>query len=331
MLSEETEKYIRETLNAKGINKETQNYVIKYVYLNQQLFGNFIDINQITENIVSNLEYSISMADIKTTMLLRYGNWDPYKKRISIDLLLKLGSKLSNNFKDRLDSIIMHELDHCATTKYFAINEEQEAKYIKSFIDRNQITNPKKQIKIKNVIHNLFKEHKGIIPVSGIRDFRQLMLNDINLDKLNEGITAYKQELYDKFLGKKTTTSYIIGKDVAAFIADIIGEEKLIIMHSNNDYNGIKEAFREKTDTDLNILVQKLNEMSNIKMMFLGKIYVRKFAKKMHRYMATINKRPPAKRAEESREVVPKSEINHQKIKLNLNRNSDNHNTQREL
>ena len=81
----------------------------------------------------------------------------------------------------------------------------------------------------------------------------------------------------------------------------------------------------------MNILVQKLNEMSNIKMMFLGKIYVRKFAKKMHRYMATINKRPPAKRAEESREVVPKSEINHQKIKLNLNRNSDNHNTQREL
>lgn len=46
---------------------------------------------------------------------------------------------------------------------------------------------------------------------------------------------------------------------LAQFIAETIGEEKLISMHFNNDYEGIRKAFKLETGKDLNLLVAEMN------------------------------------------------------------------------
>lgn len=107
--------------------------------------------------------------------------------------------------------------------------------------------------------------------------------------KLNEGITVYKQEMYDKFLGNNTYTGgYRIERDVAKFIADVIGKEQLVSMHFNNDYGAIRTAFNEKTGKELNELVNELNKKSTIKTMLFGKKYTRYFAKKMQKCIENI-------------------------------------------
>lgn len=246
----ETEEYIKEKLDAKGINIETQNYVIKYVHLNQKLFGDFINNDKVIDRIINNLDHSISRFDsrsIKYPFLGNGGGYYPQERVIRQNPLTPILASISRSWKDREISVIMHELDHCATTKY---------------LDKEQSTF-----------------------VAGIVDYREL----IYLNKLNEGITSYKQALYDEALGINSHIErYSIEKSVASFIADTIGKEQLISMHFNNDYNGIRKAFREKTGRDLNDLVEKLNKKSYIKSMIFGKLYTSMFSKEINEYMESF-------------------------------------------
>ena len=167
--------------------------------------------------------------------------------------------------KQKHNSSIMHEIDHCATTEYLQISKPEYEQYIQSYIKRNHIKNPQDISNIRNSLNQMYNEHEGILEISGIQDFRQLLQNGIDLKKLNEGITAYKQELYDKFLGNKPNTAYIAEKEVARFIGKVIGRENLINMHFNNDYEGIKTLFDERTGKDLNELVNLLDKKSIFK------------------------------------------------------------------
>lgn len=315
---EEREKYIRQKLANKGINIETQDYVIKYVNLNQELFGNFINVDKAIERITDNLRYSISRFGVKNVISSFFGimgDWSPYENRISQNPLLKLWSLVSKTGKNRCDSNIMHELDHCAITEYLDIDERQKEEYIQQYIERNKVTNIKSQQFIRNRIDKLLQRYNGILAVSGVMDYRQLMKNGIQTRNLNEGITAYKQEIYDEFLGNRPHTAYKVEKDVAAFIAEIIGREELISRHFNNDYDGMRKLFNEKTGKDLNDLVKKLNKKSFIKSSFgfLSKGYVEKFSSEMHTYMESFREEQIKKSRGRNTDFVPKCEIDHSK------------------
>ena len=92
--------------------------------------------------------------------------------------------------------------------------------------------------------------------------------------------------MYDKFLGNKSYTPYGTEKKVAKFIGSVIGEENLISMHFNNDYEGIRKAFNEKTGQDLNDLVKEMNKKSLLKTLLFGKLYTKSFSKKIERKIA---------------------------------------------
>ena len=264
--------YIEKKLHEKNINTETQDYIIKYVYMNQKLFGKHLNIDKLVSRILNNLNHNITSFDIDNTPLNKLkriittrGRWDPYQNKITINPVNKLKGMLFKREKQKHNSSIMHEIDHCATTEYLQISKPEYEQYIQSCIKRNHIENPQDISKIKNLLNQIYNEHKGIFEIVGIQDFRQLLQSGINLKKLNEGITAYKQELYDKFLGNKPNTAYIAEKEVARFIGKVIGKENLINMHFNNDYEGIKTLFDERTGKDLNELVNLLDKKSIFK------------------------------------------------------------------
>ena len=269
---EEYLEYIEKKLHEKKINTETQDYIIKYVYMNQKLFGKHLNIDKLVSRILNNLNHNITSFDIDNTPLNKLkriittrGRWDPYQNKITINPVNKLKGMLFKREKQKHNSSIMHEIDHCATTEYLQISKPEYEQYIQSCIKRNHIENPQDISKIKNLLNQIYNEHKGIFEIVGIQDFRQLLQSGINLKKLNEGITAYKQELYDKFLGNKPNTAYIAEKEVARFIGKVIGKENLINMHFNNDYEGIKTLFDERTGKDLNELVNLLDKKSIFK------------------------------------------------------------------
>lgn len=269
---EEYLEYIEKKLHEKNINTETQDYIIKYVYMNQKLFGKHLNIDKLVSRILNNLNHNITSFDIDNTPLNKLkriittrGRWDPYQNKITINPVNKLKGMLFKREKQKHNSSIMHEIDHCATTEYLQISKPEYEQYIQSCIKRNHIENPQDISKIKNLLNQIYNEHKGIFEIVGIQDFRQLLQSSINLKKLNEGITAYKQELYDKFLGNKPNTAYIAEKEVARFIGKVIGKENLINMHFNNDYEGIKTLFDERTGKDLNELVNLLDKKSIFK------------------------------------------------------------------
>ena len=236
--------YIREKLNEKGINTEIQDYVIEYIEMNQILFGSFLDIGKVTDRIVNNLNH-----EAKAFSGIRYitkcdGFWSAYEHTIYINPLRSLLRK-----EKRIKPIIMHELDHCATTTYVDIGDEKRERYIEKCLKNSSSLSIKK-------LEKYLKETNGKIPIVGIRDDRQLN----SLDGLNEGITEYKNEKYCRFLGiKPLIKRYTVEKMVAQFIAETIGEKNLISMHFDNDYEGIRKAFELETGKDLDLLVSNMN------------------------------------------------------------------------
>ena len=312
---EEYIEYIEKKMYEKGINIETQDYIIKYIYMNQKLFGRTLNINKVVDRILNNLDYSIASIDPKSNPLQEMiristtrGIWSPYDNKIIINPINKLKSILFKREKQKNDSTIMHEIDHCATTKYIHISEQEKEQYIQSYLERNKIEYLKIENRIRNVVNKMYDGSNGNLAISGIYDFRQLMQNGINLKKLNEGITAYKQEMYDKFLGNEPHTSYKIEKDVAKFIGDVIGKEELISMHFNNDYEGIRTAFYSKTGKELNELVKKLSKKSKLKTMLFGKMYTRNFSKKMEKSIEEFSVKKEQKR---NTDFVPKFNVDY--------------------
>lgn len=320
---EEKVEYIKERLSDKGINKETQDYVVKYVYLNQKIFKNTLDVDKVIGRIVNNLNYNIKRTDFKSILgiTLLNGSWNPYDAKIRNSPLKYAMSLISKKWRQRNDSTIMHELDHCATTEYFNMSEEEKEHLINGKFRENE--NSRLNEIVRNRIEKMYKRHNGILAVSGIQDFRQIMKNGIGLRKLNEGIIAYKQGIYDEFLGNKAHTSYKVEKNVASFIANTIGRDTLISMHFNNDYDAMRGAFKEKTGSDLNELVKKLNKKSNLYAMMFGKIYTKNFSAEMDRYMESLTEKENKKWQKRNTDFIPKVEIDYSKVEKNMVANKE--------
>ena len=314
---EEYIEYIEKKLHEKGINIETQDYIIKYVYMNKKLFGNHLNIDKLVSRILNNLNHNITSIDTNNTLLKELkriittrGRWNPYQNKITTNPINKLRGIFFQREKQKHTSSIMHELDHCATTEYLHISKPEYEQYIQSYIKRNHIENPEDITDVMNTLNQMYDEHKGILEISGIQDFRQLLQNGIDLKKLNEGITAYKQELYDQFLGNPPCTTYIMDKEVARLIGKSIGRENLINMHFNNDYEGIKTSFNERTGKDLNKLVELLNQKPILNRFLPHKLKIKVFTKKLETFEKNCEIKPEIKNAD----FVPKFDIDYTKI-----------------
>lgn len=312
---EKRTEYIKTRLSENGIDQETQDYVLKYVDMNQQLFGNILDMDRVVDRIVNNLHHSISTYDIKAKPLqgllklfTARGSWDLYDHRIETNPIHKLVSKISRKVKEQYNSTIMHELDHCATTEYVDM-----AKYFN--VSKQEIEQAVKSLRAERRFRYIEKKTKGQIAMSGVANVhlkssdRKNGIGRSNLVLLNEGITAYKQEMYDNFLGIKSNTSYKDEKSVAHFIGEIIGKDELIRMHSDNDYNAMRVAFQEKTGQDLNKLVRKLKPSSRVMSMMFGQIYTRHHKKNLEKFMQTI--RTTSVQSEHGKSFIPRCEIDH--------------------
>ena len=314
---EEYVEYIEKKLHEKGINIQTQDYIIKYVSMNEKLFGNIIDHKKMIDRIINNLDYSIKSMDKKaspTSELVRIatqaGTYKPYPKKINVNPFLKFASFISPRGKQVLESVIMHEIDHCATTEYLQIGEQEKEQYLQEYISNKKDRNSFLVKKATKFINDTYDKYDGKLPISGIFDYRQLATKGLNLRYLNEGITEYKQDMYDKFNGYKTRMEpYKTQKLVAQFIGKVIGEENLISMHFNNNYEGIRPPFNAKTGKDLNDVVKKLNRNTRIER-FLGRVT----SGNMKKFLNDFYQKDTHQKRENA-QFVPEVEVNYSDIK----------------
>ena len=146
--------YIQKKMSEKGINTETQDYVIQYICMNQELFGNYLNIDKVLDRIINNLNCSISSSlfdnidikrPIKDFIELTHisGCWFPHRNEIYINPIIKLKTMLSQKERKRTLSIIMHEMDHCATTEYIDQQEIEQyfqahSEYYKNNIEKKE-------------------------------------------------------------------------------------------------------------------------------------------------------------------------------------------------
>ena len=68
-LDENLINYVEKRLNEKGINLETQDEVIKYLWANKKHFGHIIDTKELADRIIENLDKSIVWFGTDTTNL----------------------------------------------------------------------------------------------------------------------------------------------------------------------------------------------------------------------------------------------------------------------
>ena len=68
--------------------------------------------------------------------IIHKGKWNYYEHKIRINPITKLRSMISKKQKGKMDSIIRHEIDHCATTEYIDIDERKKEEYIQKCIKR---------------------------------------------------------------------------------------------------------------------------------------------------------------------------------------------------
>lgn len=290
MEDEKLKDYVQKQLYKKGIDIKTQDYITDYIYMNQKLFGNILNTNKIVDRILNNLESSIKTFNTEKNLSLQQklllnkrfaGLYDADDKKILINPRRHIKSYVIEEEKKREKSTIMHEIDHAATTTGFEISEKEKDRYISEALKKHPVKDSKKEERIVNELNNRYEKNDGKVYVSGIFDPRYFIDNGINLRALNEGITAYKQELYDKFNGIKSKTGYKNEKKLAKHIADVIGKEELIARQFDGDYEGIRQTFNEKTGQDLNYFVKELNK---------GTLYKGPISKVMHNLVSKIKK-----------------------------------------
>lgn len=281
--------YIQKQLHQKGIDIKTQDYITDYIHMNQKLFGNTLNTNKIVDRILNNIENSIKTFDKEQNMSLKekfhiirnnvVGLYSPDYKQILVDPIKHIKGHISTKEQKRETSVIMHEIDHAATTTAIEISEQDKDRYIDRALYRRRIFDDKRREEaITNSNDRYYKNNKKLF-VSGIDDPRTIIDQGINLKGLNEGITAYKQELYDNYNGIKPRTGYREEKKLAKQVADAIGKENLISKHFDGDYEGIRQMFNDRTGQDLNYLVKELNTR---------KVFRDPISKAMHKIISKI-------------------------------------------
>lgn len=254
VITSEQRERLLSNLEQKGLNKQTKNYILKYVNKNSEIFSNCIDIEKLIDRLSTNIDKNISYNLLNPTL---NGVYDSNKKSIQIKPTLLFNKK-------RRESTILHELDHAATTTYGEIPREIAVKIVDEKLKSFNIIKKIAMKKSKNITEFKTKSIDYIMKNKNNRiGVQQLSKNRA----LNEGITRYKEL---KYMDEELKGGYnIFVKDsygpeckVASEIAKIIGEDNLVKMSFNNDFEGMCKLFSERTDGkgDLEEISTKLDK-----------------------------------------------------------------------
>lgn len=280
---------IEKTLQAKSIDEHTTMRVVDYLALHKIAFP-YVDINLVASNLCNNIKCSINFRNIKESFkgLFKekaYG----FAGGGSITLNAKALKFVlpSKHYNVMLDALIRHELDHIATTRQTQFTKEEYINHIlKNILYMKQLFGDKSVNwdlehgdRIKRAVDYKFMcgefarrnrfvgEIKSItLTQSGIDGrFDTLGIEEVlGSSAFNEGVTAYKMKIMDKYAGQggfMCQSGYVLGEETSKHFADVIGEEKFISMQISGDFVGIMKAYKEKTGKSGNEMLKILKNL----------------------------------------------------------------------
>lgn len=176
---EQRKEYIEKNCLAKGLNSETRDYITQYVYMNQQLFGNTLNIDMVVDRILNNLNHNITSRDAlfnplnpHNKLLTVRGEWQmihhgkTHDGKILLNPIHKLQGFIFPASKKRNNSTIMHELDHCATTEFVDISEQEIEESIQYYLEKTKNKNPEFKNNVRNSTNKFYEENGKKHPVS---------------------------------------------------------------------------------------------------------------------------------------------------------------------
>lgn len=258
MISKELEKQIVSKMNEKQIKVKNQKYLYKFIELNIKLFG-FLDVELLIERLVEN--FGGIHINFESLIFFSFGEYNPTTGKIFLSPKLFFGKN-----KEYKESVILHELDHCACSP---ISVKREYKnYIKEIKMKYKII---KYILPNFILRYFFLKTYYSGPISGIissTNVRKRMITKIKYgtnweNYLNEGITSLKQVMYSKELNIKfhyNNDFYEGVRKGTECVANVIGKKNMIKLHFENNLESIKESFYKKTGIKLENLIFKCLE-----------------------------------------------------------------------
>lgn len=248
----------------KGINQDSTDRVLDYLACNKAVFP-FLDNQLLEDRLVNNLQTSIvyegmiqhGISEFKKSknpistiraLLVREG----YATSTSI-VIKKYPIKFLNQSKfmeKRIDSVIRHELDHIATTRFIP-PQEVEAHLNKNISDSCRLFNKNEPLNKAEIV-NKFKQNNHGLVLHGVAG-KINRCEYFGSSVLDEGITAYKTKKLDMFANneqKGPQSGYRLREKIAKHMAGKIGEERFLTMHLDNDFAGITQSYMEATGKD---------------------------------------------------------------------------------
>lgn len=262
-------------LKMKKINQMTIDRVLDYLALHQEAFP-FFDIDALSDNLCESLKESITFHNISTSVKYlfkehAYGfatNGKVFINTKPLKLVLP-----SDKYNVMVDSLIRHELDHVATTRVMKLDKPTFKKIVARNIRANKelfgeevvpegerledyinkvATTQFACVIIENGKKTPVQADRIILTRCGVRGSHgdNKVFHFMGSMPLNEGITAYKMKIMDKFAGQgglMCQSGYILGEEVAGHIARTIGKEEFIARQIAGDFVGIAERYKEIT------------------------------------------------------------------------------------
>lgn len=270
ILGEEKVSKVEAVLFGKDINKETVEHVLNYLALSKLTFP-YLDNDETTARICGNLMKSISHNSVATAMeqmftgkfYIGLSHGDVVEDNMNLVKIILPKSK----FNIAYESVICHELDHVATTRFVKFTKEEYKQYLKQLkSDFEELFDVNVKIEDFDDYVNHVAEYEYKRWINGkkvVRDYITLKRTGINGDYLefhkfknfgseflNEGITAYKMKMMDKVAGRGgmlCQSGYILNEEFTKWFANIIGEEELIKLQNDGNFVGILKRFKQKT------------------------------------------------------------------------------------
>ena len=253
MISEKKMQEIVYKLNVKKIKLKHQKYIIEYINLNTELFP-FLDIDNIIQRIICNFN-TISL-NMMSLIYKDFGQFNPLTGKVLISPKLFFGK-----YKKYKESVIFHELDHCACSP-ITVKEEYNNFKLEFYLKHKIFS----QLLPDFILNQIFFFNYDIDILSGIASFKRkkgytiqkFLTGNSWQNHLNEGITSLKQILYSEALNikfHKKHDFYLGARMGAKCLADVIGFQNMIYLHFNNDVVELERRFNLKSSVPLQELM----------------------------------------------------------------------------
>lgn len=229
-------------LKEKGIcGPQTIHDVLDYLYCHKKAFGEIISTSTVAERLVENMDKNIGYFKFMNRFCA--GEYSEKDRQVKMNIRRTVGSIARPKRKMKYNSVLRHEIDHCAT----ALPAEEKGKTLGCGVANSQ------------VVGYLMDKYQS-------EDEDTLSVIVDGICALNEGITVYKQNKFDKVKGDADNTHgqlYGMFLGVATHISNVIEEENMISDQFNGDYNSMRIKYERATGVDLDKIVYNLGKINS--------------------------------------------------------------------